>query len=142
MQLDIVIGWLRLLNIIKSIIYTMDMSNEVILILNDDDDISSLFADALQIQGYKTVKSNNASLALESIKSKPDEFVAVLTDKTSQTKDFAKNVKSINSGTKVILTSGYSYLDLDISHSDYDRFLQLPVSIDKLASTVREVLIE
>src|SRR4029078_7391455 len=100
MYLDIVMGWLRLLNIIKFIIYIMDMSNEVILIVNDDDDISSLFADALQIEGYKTVKSNNASLAIEEIKSNPDEFVAVLTDKTSQTKDFAKNVKSINSGTK------------------------------------------
>ena len=120
----------------------MGMSSEVILIVNDHDDIPSLFADALQIEGYKTVKSNNASLALEEIKSNPDEFVAVLTNKTSQTKDFAKNVKSINSGTKVILTSGYSYLDFDISNSDYDRFLQLPVTIDKLASTVRKVLVE
>ena len=95
----------------------MVMSNEVILIVNDDDDISSLFADALQIEGYKTIESNNVSLALEEIKLRPNEFVAVLTDKTSQTKDFAKNVKSINSGTKIILTSGYSYLDFDISHS-------------------------
>ena len=118
------------------------MSNEIILIVNEDDDISSLFADALQIEGFKTIKSNNESLALEEIELRPDEFAAVLVDKTSQTGDFAKNVKSINPGTKVILTSGYSYLDFDVSHSNYDRFLQLPVTIDKLASTVREVLVE
>lgn len=118
------------------------MSNEIILIVNDDDDISSLFADALQIEGFKTIKSNNAFLALEEMKLRPNEFAAVLVDKISQTGDFAKNVKSINTGTKVILTSGYSYLDFDISHSDYDRFIQLPVTIDKLTSTVREVLVE
>ena len=44
------------------------MSNEIILIVNDDDDVSSLFADALQIEGFKTIKSNNASLALEEMK--------------------------------------------------------------------------
>ena len=77
------------------------MSNEIILIVNDDDDISSLFADALQIEGFKTIKSNNASLALEEIELRPDEFLAaVLVDKTSQTGDFAKNVKSINPSTK------------------------------------------
>ena len=69
-------------------------------------------------------------MALEEIELRPDEFAAVLVDKTSQTGDFAKNVKSINPSTKVILTSGYSYLDFDISHSDYDRFLQLPVTIE------------
>ena len=54
------------------------MSNEIILIVNDDDDISSLFADALQIEGFKTIKSNNASLALEEIELRPDEFVPSL----------------------------------------------------------------
>jgi DNA-binding NtrC family response regulator len=117
------------------------LSNEIILIVNDDD-ISSLFADALQIEGFKTIKSNNASLALEKMKLRPNEFAAVLVDKTSETGDLATNVKSINTGTKVILTSGYSYLDFDISHSNYDRFIQLPVRIDKLTSTVREVLVE
>jgi DNA-binding NtrC family response regulator len=66
------------------------MSNEIILIVNDDDDISSLFADALQIEGFKTIKSNNASLALEEMKLRPNEFAAVLVDKTSQTGDFAE----------------------------------------------------
>ena len=94
-----------------------------------------------KVEGFKTIKSNNASLALEEIKSRPDELLAVLVDKTSQTGDFAKNVKNINSGTKVILTSSDRYLNFDVSHSNYDRFLQLPVAIDKLTTTVREVLV-
>lgn len=118
------------------------MSNGLILIVNDDDDISSLFADALEANGFKTSKSNNASLALKQIKSSPNEFALVLIDRTSQNGDFAKEVKSIRPSTKVILTSAYSFLDFDISDSDYDRFLQLPVTMDKLTSTVSEVLAE
>src|SRR5580765_4917973 len=118
------------------------MANEVILIVNDDDDISSLFADALEVNGFKTIKSINASLALQEIKSSPAEFDLVLVDRTSQTGDFAKNVKGINISTKVVLTSAYSFLDVDVSESGYDRFLQLPVTMDKLASTVREILSE
>ena len=118
------------------------MSNEIILVVNDDDDISSLFADALEANGFKTSKSTNASLALKQIKSSPNEFALVLTDRTSQNGDFAKEVKGISSRTKVILTSAFSFLDMNISDSDYDRFLQLPITMDRLTSTVSEVLAE
>jgi DNA-binding NtrC family response regulator len=134
--------WLRPLNIIEFMIYSAVMSNKIILVVNDDDDISSLFADALEANGFKTSKSTNASLALKQIKSSPNEFALVLIDRTSQNGDFAKEVKSISSRTKVILTSAFSFLDMNISDSDYDRFLQLRVPIDVLVTTVRAALVE
>jgi two-component SAPR family response regulator len=81
-------------------------------------------------------------LALKQIKSSPNDFALVLIDRTSQNGDFAKEVKSISLRMKVILTSAFSFPDINISDSDYDRFLQLPVTMDKLTSTVSEVLAE
>jgi len=77
------------------------LSNEAILIVNDDEDISSLFADALEASWFRTSKSNNASIALDRIKSKPNEFALVLIDSTSQSGDFAKEAKNINPHIKV-----------------------------------------
>ena len=47
--------------------------------------ISSLFADALKMNGFKPVKSNKGSLALQELGLRPDEFDLVLADGTSQT---------------------------------------------------------
>jgi hypothetical protein len=59
------------------------MSNEIILIVNDDDDISFIVQMRYRgIEGFKTIKYNNASLALEEIKLRPEEFAAFLVDKS------------------------------------------------------------
>jgi DNA-binding response OmpR family regulator len=54
------------------------------LIVDDEDDIAHLFAAALQSDGFKVNVSDNAALALEKIKSNPDEFSLILIDRTSQ----------------------------------------------------------
>jgi hypothetical protein len=49
-------------------------------------------------------------------------------------------VKEINNNIKVILVSGFDYSCMDLSHSHYDRFIQIPITMSELLSTVDEVL--
>ena len=53
---------------------------------------------------------------------------------------FAREVKAINENIKVVLTSGYNFSATDISNNGYDEFLQLPVKLSTLVSTVKEML--
>ena len=121
--------------------YYWVLSNGAILIVNHDPDIAELFAAGLENGGFKTIICNDALSAVEKIRSSPDKFSLVLVDRTSQQDtDFPKQVKKINNKMKVVLSSAFSFRDVEISNSGYDRILQLPITMSKLASIVREVL--
>ena len=121
--------------------YYWVLSNGAILIVNDDPDIAELFAARLENGGFKTIICNDALSAVEKIRSSPDKFSLVLVDRTSQQDtDFPKQVKKINNKMKVVLSSAFAFRDVEISKSGYDRILQLPITMSKLVSTVREVL--
>ncbi len=53
---------------------------------------------------------------------------------------FAREVKAVTKNIKVILTSGYNLSAVDITKDGYDKFLQLPVKLSTLVSTVKEML--
>jgi DNA-binding NtrC family response regulator len=121
--------------------YYWVLSNGAILIVNDDPDIAELFAAGLENGGFKTIICNDALSAVEKIRSRPDKFSLVLVDRTSQQDtDFPKQVKKINNKMKVVLSSAFAFRDVEISKSGYDRILQLPITMSKLVSTVKEVL--
>ena len=121
--------------------YYWVLSNGAILIVNDDPDIAELFAAGLENGGFKTIICNDAFSAVEKIRSSPDKFSLVLVDRTSQQDtDFPKQVKKISNKMKVILASAFTFRDAEISNSGYNRILQLPITMSKLVSTVREVL--
>jgi DNA-binding NtrC family response regulator len=117
------------------------LSDGAILIVNDDQDIAELFAAGLEHSGFQTTICDDALSAVEKIRSSPDQFTLVLVDRTSQQEtDFPKQVKSINNKMKVVLASAFTFSDVEISNCGYDQVLQLPITISKLVSTVREVL--
>ena len=42
---------------------------------------------------------------------------------------FANKIKEINRDMKVILISGFDYKAMDLSHTRYDKFVQIPITI-------------
>ena len=114
------------------------------MIVNDDTDLLNLFKDALDQERIETIIFTNPTLALEKIKANPNQFSLILINYASQIKKsqrrFAKEVKEVNDRIKIVLTSGYNLDAEDISKSGYDRFLQLPVKLADLVSTVKEML--
>jgi DNA-binding NtrC family response regulator len=114
------------------------------MIVNDNADLVKIFKDALVQQGIETYTFSDPTLALKKIKANPDQFFLVIINYASQLKrprvKFAKEVKAINGKIKVGLTSGYNFSGVDLSKEEYDMFLQLPVKLSTLVSTVKEML--
>jgi len=117
---------------------------KTVMIVNDDTDLLNLFKTALDQEKIETVIFTNPALALEKIKAYPNQFSLVLINYATQLKRsqkrFAKEVKAINNQIRVVLTSGYNLDADDISKDGYDRFIQLPVKLSNLVSTVKEML--
>ena len=115
-----------------------------VIIVNDNLDLANLFKDALELQKIETYAFTDAALALNKIKSSPDQFSLVLINYASQlnaTKGkFAKDVKALSKNIKIIVTSGLDLSAVDISKDGYDKFLLLPVKISTLVSTVKDML--
>ena len=98
-------------------------------------------------QEIDTYTFTDPSLALKKIKADPEEFSLVIINYSSQLKNqqkgfgkFATEVKAINKNIKVMLTSGFNFNTVDIMNEGYDKFLQLPVKLSVLVSTVKEML--
>jgi DNA-binding NtrC family response regulator len=117
------------------------LSDEAILIVNDDPDIAKLFADGLEHAGFRSIICSDSLSAVDIIRTNPNQFALVLIDGTSQQDtDFLNQIKSINNQLRVVLASAFAFIDAEISNSDYDKILQLPVTMSKLVSTVKQVL--
>ena len=118
-----------------------------LMIINDNADLLNLFKDALEHQGFETYTFTDPSFALKKIKANPDQFSLVIINYSSQLKHqlkglgkFANEVKAINKNTKVMLTSGFNFSEVDILSQGYDKFLQIPVKLSVLVSTVGKIL--
>jgi DNA-binding NtrC family response regulator len=115
-----------------------------VIIVNDNADLANLFKDALELQKIETYAFTDAALALNKIKSGPDQFSLVLINYASQLNapkgKFAKEVKALSKNIKIIVTSGLDLSAVDISKDGYDKFLLLPVKISTLVSTVKDML--
>jgi len=117
------------------------LHGKAILIVNDDSDIAKLFADGLEHAGFRSKICSDSLSAVDIIRTNPNQFSLVLIDKTSQQDtDFPKQTKRINNQLKVVLASAFAFIDAEISNSDYDKILQLPITMSKLISTMKEVL--
>lgn len=115
-----------------------------VIIVNDNADLANLFKDALELQKIETYAFTDATLALNKIKSSPDQFSLVLINYASQLNapkgKFVKDVKALSKNIKIIVTSGLDLSAVDISKDGYDKFLLLPVKISTLVSTVKDML--
>jgi DNA-binding NtrC family response regulator len=120
------------------------VSSRVFSKVNDNTDLVELFKTALEHQGIQTYTFTDPTLALKKIKPDPNTFHLIIINYASQLKQyrgkFAKEVKAVNENIKVVLTSGYNFSAVEISNNGYDKFLQLPVKLSTLVSTVKEML--
>ena len=123
----------------------MSSPKNCVMIINDNIDLVNLFKIALEHERIETQAFTDSTLALQKFKSNPDQFSLVIINYATQLKigaerKFAKEVKAINEHIKVVLTSGYDFSADDVSMRGYDKFVQLPVKMSTLVSTVKDML--
>jgi DNA-binding NtrC family response regulator len=118
------------------------MRSDLIMVV-DDEDLRHLYVDALKMKGFQVQAYSNTTEALDEIRDDPRKYRLVISDvmmKQMNGPIFANKIKEINRDVKVILISGFDYKTMDLSHSRYDKFVQIPVTLWELFSAVNDVL--
>lgn len=118
------------------------MTSDLIMVVEHDEDLRQLYVDALKMNGFKVQAFSSTKEALDEISEDPRKYRLVISDLMKQMSGsiLANKIKEINKDTKVILISGFQYKGMDLSHSHYDKFVQIPVTLSEFVSTVKEVL--
>jgi DNA-binding NtrC family response regulator len=118
-----------------------------ILVLDDDADVGNLFKLGLQMKlGYNVFVFMDPILALEHFKINSDKYGLVISDVRMPVMngyEFATKVKQINPDVKICLITAFEVKDLEVNlvnSSNIDEFLQKPLSVQRLAEIVGNIL--
>ena len=115
-------------------------------IVDDDSEISMLYADALcGIDGISVFTFNDSLDALEHFTNNKEEYILVICDLMMPRLnglDLIKKIKKINPKTRTMITSGYeiepSELQSNIKLGIIDKVIQKPISMNGLRKEVKD----
>jgi CheY-like chemotaxis protein len=118
---------------------------ETILLVEDDSDVNALLVEVLQSYGYTVMTANNGVEGLELFKQHTTSIALVIADlmmPKMKGKDLYDHIRRFNPTTKFLLMSGYraNQLGQDWVMEKGVQFLEKPFDLNKLATTIRQVL--
>jgi DNA-binding NtrC family response regulator len=114
-------------------------------IVDDDSDISMIFADALRrIDGISVFTFNNSLEALKHFTNNKEEYILVICDLMMpglNGLDLVKKIKKLRPKTRTMIISGYEIepgeLQIDINKGIIDKIIQKPISMNGLRREVK-----
>jgi DNA-binding response OmpR family regulator len=116
---------------------------KIILVVDDEPDITATYSMFLTIQGFEVITADNAIQALEIISTRvPDLIISDCMMPFMDGIEFAGRVKAhlATQNTPIILMSGAPELH-DLTKSNYDVFLQKPVMFERLVPIIFQLLL-
>ena len=117
------------------------MSNETILIVDDEKNILDLYDQELQDEGYRTFLALNGKECLEIIKNETLDLIIL--DIRMPKMDGLKaigNIIDINNKIPVIINSAYSNYKDDFMSWAAEAYVVKSYNLDELKNTIKEVL--
>ncbi len=119
--------------------------HETILLVDDEDVILDVGEEMLKELGYKVLKAKGGGKAVSLYRKNKDKIDMVILDMImpdlggGETYD---KLKGINSGVRVLLSSGYSIdgLATQILNKGCNGFIQKPFNVGQLSQKIREIL--
>jgi DNA-binding NtrC family response regulator len=114
-------------------------------IVDDDSDISMIFAEALRgIGGISVFTFNDSLEALKHFTNNKEEYILVICDLMMPRLDgldLVKKIKKISPKTRTMIISGYEIepgeLQIDINNGIIDKIIQKPISMNSLRQEVK-----
>jgi DNA-binding NtrC family response regulator len=114
-------------------------------IVDDDSDISMIFADALrEIDGISVFTFNDSLEALKHFTNNKEEYILVICDLMMPRLDgldLVKKIKKLSPKTRTMIISGYEIepgeLQIDINKGIIDKIIQKPISMNGLRREVK-----
>lgn len=118
---------------------------ETILLVEDDPDIQTVLVDILQEYGYTLLVASDGEAGMRMFEQHASSIALVIADimmPKMQGRDFQEYVHKQQTGTKVLVMSGYQEMDLKRRNllDPNSKFLQKPFDLDAFVTTVRQLL--
>jgi DNA-binding NtrC family response regulator len=118
----------------------IDYQYQSIAVVDDEEDIVTLFTDALEENDYQVMGFTNSLLFLDYVREYPDRFDLIIVDyKMSPMKgcELTKEIVAINPKIKMILITAYD----DIKNNDLNlEIVKKPITITKLLQIIQQQL--
>jgi DNA-binding NtrC family response regulator len=118
----------------------IDYQYQSIAVVDDEEDIVTLFTDALEENDYQVMGFTNPLLCLDYVREYPDRFDLIIVDyKMSPMKgcELTKEIVAINPKIKMILITAYD----DIKNNDLNlEIVKKPITITKLLQIIQQQL--
>jgi DNA-binding NtrC family response regulator len=112
----------------------IDYQYQSIAVVDDEEDIVTLFTDALEENDYQVMGFTNPLLFLDYVREHPDRFDLIIVDyKMSPMKgcELTKEIVAINPKIKMILITAYD----DIKNNDLNlEIVKKPITITRFAN--------
>ncbi len=123
---------------------TAMVSGQTVLVIDDEPILRKLMRISLEAAGLTVLQARNGLEGLEIVTERAEQISLIIVDATMPVMDGAQFLAAVKSVSKVpvILTSGYSELDLrqQFSAPDISGFLAKPFRIEELLSLVSNLL--
>ena len=118
----------------------IDYQYQSIAVVDDEEDIVTLFTDVLEENDYQVMGFTNPLLFLDYVREYPDRFDLIIVDyKMSPMKgcELTKEIVAINPKIKMILITAYD----DIKNNDLNlEIVKKPITITKLLQIIQQRL--
>lgn len=120
---------------------------ECILLVDDEELLIDVGKQMMEKLGYTVFTAMSGQAAIDSYESKQDSIQMVVLDMMMPDmggKDVYESLKEIDSGVRVLLSSGYSVDGeaSEIMEMGCDGFIQKPFNLKRLSMKIREILDE
>lgn len=122
-------------------------NNALVMVVDDEEDILSVFSSLLGKKGYNVHAFSNPEIAFEHFRHSPKECSLIISDvRMPKMSGFqlARKVKELNPKVKVILTSAFEInmaeFEKVLPDVQVDGFLDKPVSLKKLSGLLEKHL--
>ncbi len=128
-------------------VHSLQATNELILVIDDEEIIRSTAKSMLEHYGYTVVLAENGKEGVELFRVLADKISAVLLDMAMPImngEETLRHLKTINPAIKVILSSGYNQVETirRFTGKGLAGFIQKPYSSATLVGKIRSVLQE
>jgi DNA-binding NtrC family response regulator len=121
--------------------------NAAILLIDDDEDILSIFKNSLKAAGYSTYGFINPIAAFEHFKQDPKAYQIIITDVRMPGMsgfELVKEIRRINPDVKIIMTSSFEMsmneVERVLPSLKIDVFVDKPVRLAKLNDIVKNLV--
>lgn len=127
----------------KEIKLEKEQHHEKILIVDDEETLTEMVADILELYGYQCSCFSSSQQALSQFTKTPDQFDLIFSDQTMPDLtglEMLKEMRKIRPDIPAIIATGYSdSIDESIAQKFNIKLLRKPLPKDKLVQTVNDI---